>query len=87
MTDKLPYPERADPGAMLDWAQRLVAALQRPDKILLKLDRFKITVRLPDATKVGDGCVIFVDDAAGGAVPAYSRNGQWLRFDTNAVVS
>lgn len=34
-----------------------------------------------------DGSVLFVTDATGGAVPAYSRGGAWLRFDTNAPVT
>lgn len=41
--------------------------------------------QLPSAP--GDGLVVFVSDASGGAVPAYSEGGQWLRFADNTVVS
>ena len=41
--------------------------------------------RLP--TPAADGFILFVSDAAGGAVPVYSRGGVWRRFDDNAEVT
>lgn len=87
MTTKLPYPEIATLEGLLDWGRRLIVELSKPKTDLFRLDKFTIAERLPDATKLGDGSVIFVTDAAGGAVPAYSRGGSWLRFDDNSVVS
>jgi hypothetical protein len=40
---------------------------------------------LPSADK--DGLLIFVTDDVGGAVPAFSSGGQWLRVTDRAVIS
>ena len=34
-----------------------------------------------------DGWTVYCSDAGGGGVPVYARGGQWLRYDTNGVVT
>jgi hypothetical protein len=41
---------------------------------------------LPDAAR-WVGSWIYVSDATGGAVPAYSDGANWLRADTSAIIS
>jgi Protein of unknown function (DUF2793) len=42
---------------------------------------------LPSAATAGAGALIFVSDASGGAVTAFSDGADWRRSDTSAVVS
>lgn len=76
------------------WAAELVRALDNVHARIERLyqprnapiDLFPVEVgSLPEPKR--DGLVVLVKDAAGGAVPAYSRDGAWLRFDTNAPVA
>ena len=74
-----------------NWAQQLA------NDMTAEFDRVARTgfpVRMPQYSKGNlpsaatySGCWIFVHDATGGAVPAYSAGGQWLRADTSAVIS
>jgi hypothetical protein len=42
---------------------------------------------LPGASTAGAGALVFVSDASGGAVLAYSDGSDWRRSDTSAIVS
>lgn len=79
------------PANSPSWARQLA------DDVTREFDRVArsgFPVRMPQYSKADlpsafnyPGCWIFVHDAAGGGVPAYSAGGQWLRADTSAVVS
>lgn len=71
------------PANAPDWAHQLAR-----DVSLIAADRSLIRVsltRLPPATPAGQ--VIFVTDATGGGVPAYSDGTEWLRFSDDTAVS
>ena len=42
---------------------------------------------LPSATSVGAGTLIYVSDASGGGIPAFSDGSSWRRVDSRAIVS
>lgn len=52
---------------------------------VLQHEPFKVA-KLPNPAKFPGG-QIYVSDAAGGAVLAYSNGTNWLRCDTSAIVS
>jgi len=47
----------------------------------------KTVATLPDAAQAGAGALVFVSDAAGGNVPAFSDGAQWRRMTDRAIVS
>lgn len=79
------------PQTAPDWARRLA------DDVTAEFDRVSargFPVRLPSYPKADlplaasyPGSMIFVSDATGGAVPAFSNGVAWLRADTSAVIS
>lgn len=68
----------------LDTVHARIERLYQPRNAPIDLYPVKVS-NLPEPKR--DGLVVLVEDAAGGAVPAYSRDGAWLRFDTNAPVA
>lgn len=42
---------------------------------------------LPSPVTAGAGRVLYVSDAAGGAIPAFSDGTNWRRVDTRAIVT
>jgi len=79
------------PQGAPSWAQQLA------NDVTAEFDRVAragFPVRMPQYSKADlpaaanyPGTWIFVHDATGGAVPAYSAGGAWLRADTSAVIS
>lgn len=72
------------------WAQQLADEVTREMRAQVRgfpvvLARFSKT-DLPDAAR-WQGAWIYVSDATGGAVPAFSNGTDWLRSDTSAVIS
>lgn len=60
----------------LNWAKKLVQALDLQEQAsVIHLPPHSM-VNLPKANK--DGMMIFITDAPGGAVPAFSYQGAWL---------
>lgn len=79
------------PQSAPDWARRLA------DDVTAEFDRVSargFPVRLPQYGKADlplaasyPGSMIFVSDATGGAIPAYSDGVDWRRCDSAAVIS
>jgi hypothetical protein len=65
---------------LYEWMAKVTAALNGP----FQMRPFAIA-SLPASPEDGWHC--FVTDAGGGAVPVYSRGGQWLRYDDNTEVT
>jgi hypothetical protein len=51
-----------------------------------KLKSFTVAT-MPGATSEGAGTMIYVSDAATGAIPAFSDGTDWRRVDTRAVIT
>ena len=60
------------------------ATCQTPLNTMVILQSYTVG-SLPDATTAGQ--LIYVSNEVGGAVPAFSSGGQWLRVTDRAVVS
>lgn len=75
-----------EPGKYMEWsswAKALLSALNpQGERAFVSLREFSVGT-LPPANQ--DGLVIWVVDTVDGALPLYSKGGEWLRFDTNAV--
>jgi hypothetical protein len=72
------------------WAQTMVDDITR--ELRARVRGFPVVLAqfnkadLPDASR-WVGSWIYVRDATGGAVPAYSNGVNWLRADTSAIIS
>lgn len=72
------------------WAQQLADDVTR--ELRSRVRGFPVVLAsfvkadLPDAARWA-GAWIYVSDATGGAVPAFSNGTDWLRSDTSAVIS
>jgi hypothetical protein len=87
MSVQLPSPgeQVAGPAGVLsqrlyEWMARITRAVNGPFEL-----RSYTVATLPSPTV--DGLVAFVSDAGGGAVPVYSRDGTWRRFNDNTEVT
>ncbi|WP_088348513.1 MULTISPECIES: DUF2793 domain-containing protein [Rhodomicrobium] len=79
--DDFSFKTSAD-GSTFDIGLTLVAAANGAPR----LPSFTVAT-LPSAATAGTGAFVFVSDATGGAVPAFSDGTDWRRSDTSAVVS
>lgn len=79
------WPQPSEDADWRSWARRLVQTLEFRDiNQVVQLATYSGT-RLPKANQ--DGLLIFVVDDAGGAVPAFSYQGSWLRVTDRATIS
>ena len=44
------------------------------------------SANLPDAGLAGAGAMVYVSDAAGGAIPAFSDGSHWYRVSDRSVI-
>ncbi len=74
----------------LEFARSYRLALEAINKIfdmgLPRAPSFAVA-DLPDASTVSAGSFVYVSNASGGAVLAFSDGSNWLRCDTSAIVT
>jgi hypothetical protein len=82
-------PLEADGRFKLEWAAffvNLLAAVNAVSQNALVAPKSVTVATLPDVAD-NVGRMVYVSDAAGGGIPAFSDGTTWLRVDTRAIIS
>jgi hypothetical protein len=92
--DKKPLEESRDPSKhgrlKLEWDSffsNLLTAVNAVSQGSLVATQSFTVLTMPDPAEAGAGRIIYVSNAAGGAIPAFSDGTDWRRVDTRAIVT